>query len=65
MRNGRGERRRCGLAGGRIIKAEEEVDERAFAGAAFAGETEALAASKDEADVMQHGGIAVGEGDVA
>ena len=43
------------LAGGGIVKAEEEVDEGAFAGAAFAGEAEALAAREVEADVVEDG----------
>ncbi len=34
------------VAGGGIIKAEEEIEQRAFAGAAFAGEPEPLARAR-------------------
>ena len=42
------------LAGGGIVEAEEEVDERAFAGAAFAREAEPLPALEREADSFEH-----------
>ena len=52
------------LAGGGIVEAEEEVEEGAFAGAAFAGEAEAAAAGEGEVDVVEDEAVAVGEADV-